>query len=103
PHTLTPHIYTLSLHDALPISIMRDSIKFTWAGILRGFYLLMWSLLLFFPAVYKGIGYALTDYLIVDFPILTASEAITESRQMMRDRKSTRLNSSHVSISYAVF
>src|SRR5699024_7540454 len=47
----------------------------------------MWSLLLFFPAVYKGIGYALTDYLIVDFPILTASEAITESRRMMRGRK----------------
>lgn len=29
----------------------------------------------------------MTDYLIIDFPILTASEAITESRRMMRGRK----------------
>src|SRR5207249_11129418 len=31
------------------------------------------------------------------------SEPIIERQRMMRDRKSTRLNSSHVSISYAVF
>ncbi|WP_016896385.1 DUF975 family protein [Aerococcus viridans] len=77
----------IRIHRDIIGPIIRDSIKFAWAGLLRGFYLLMWSLLLFFPAIYKSIGYALTDYLIVDFPILTASEAITESRRMMRGRK----------------
>lgn len=67
--------------------IMRDSIKFAWSVILRGFYLLMWSLLFFFPVIYKSIAYALTDYLIIDFPALTVSEAISESRRMMRGRK----------------
>lgn len=78
---------SIRIHRDIIGPIMRDSIKFTWAGFLRGFYLLMWSLLLFIPAVYKSIGYAMTDYLIIDFPILTASEAITESRRMMRGRK----------------
>src|SRR5689334_24694936 len=36
-------------------------------------------------------------------PCLTRSPASSESRSSRRDRKSTRLNSSHSSISYAVF
>src|SRR5699024_12692672 len=57
--TATTEIYTLSLHDALPIFM--DTC--------------------FHPAVAVGIGH----------------------RHHRTDRKSTRLNSSHVSISYAVF
>src|SRR6267142_3792661 len=57
--TATTEIYTLSLHDALPIS-----------------------------------GPPL-------FPGLTGAEICNTSRP--GDRKSTRLNSSHMSISYAVF
>src|SRR3970282_2851319 len=60
--TATTEIYTLTLHDALPISASR------WAGIGA-------SMGLFSPI--SGTGVA--------------------------DRKSTRLNSSHVEISYAVF
>src|SRR5438876_9724224 len=60
--TAPPEIYTLSLHDALPILAL--------------------PLELYFPR--RGP---------ISFP---ASNAIT-------DRKSTRLNSSHPSISYAVF
>src|SRR5207249_10920829 len=69
PHTAPTEIYTLSLHDALPIScrsgfrrvrpvarVVLYSAAFSWGGPRPG-----------------------------------------------RDRKSTRLNSSHVSISYAVF
>src|SRR6202047_5572579 len=59
--TATTEIYTLSLHDALPISRARTGLR---AG--------------------------------VDF------EAV-EERRGTRDRKSTRLNSSHRTISYAVF
>src|SRR5438477_8381269 len=63
--TATTEIYTLSLHDALPI--------------------------------YKGI----------DLPLLAHHAAVTANATDVasneRDRKSTRLNSSHMSISYAVF
>src|SRR6267142_6199489 len=56
--TATTEIYTLSLHDALPISARRSA---------RGPWIACWR------------------------------------RTRCRDRKSTRLNSSHMSISYAVF
>src|SRR2546421_5724577 len=64
--TATTEIYTLSLHDALPIS--------------RG---------LFHRAVLQSGGFE---------PF-----AFVPSRRVQRDRKSTRLNSSHDQISYAVF
>src|SRR6266513_3596830 len=57
--TATTEIYTLSLHDALPISSWRRRVP--------------------------------------------SSCACCRHRRRRRDRKSTRLNSSHVSISYAVF
>src|SRR5256885_13179617 len=74
--TATTEIYTLSLHDALPI--------FGWT---------------------YSVADASTDY-------LAQGESATESftvalspwaRRPRRDRKSTRLNSSHLVISYAVF
>src|SRR5690349_22730288 len=65
--TATTEIYTLSLHDALPISPTIDNLV-TW------------------------------DFAGITEPAL----ALTGSR-LVPDRKSTRLNSSHVEISYAVF
>src|SRR5205809_4090767 len=65
----TTQIYTLSLHDALPISdqpVATDVIR--WKG----------------------------------FPLLIAARHPT-NKKAIRDRKSTRLNSSHGYISYAVF
>src|SRR5438874_8240208 len=61
--TATTEIYTLSLHDALPISV-------------RGF-----------SSGGGGAGWS----------------AAGAAHPIRRDRKSTRLNSSHVEISYAVF
>src|SRR6195952_5967786 len=58
--TATTEIYTLSLHDALPISSHRGPL----------------------PALRRG---------------------HRRLRRFRRDRKSTRLNSSHLGISYAVF
>src|SRR5438067_13370354 len=61
----TPDIYTLSLHDALPISrVARSSVAGTTVG---------------------------------------GAQPSTGAGPRTTDRKSTRLNSSHVSISYAVF
>src|SRR5215471_1939814 len=65
-HTATTETYTLSLHDALPISPRWGA---TGASVL---------------------------------PAARCSSALMASR-FGRDRKSTRLNSSHVEISYAVF
>src|SRR5689334_23639252 len=64
--TATTEIYTLSLHDALPISEERDE--------LNGLY-----------------------------ECILCASCSTACPSSSRDRKSTRLNSSHSSISYAVF
>src|SRR5437868_15522960 len=84
----TPHIYTLSLHDALPISLRycrRGSFSLGFGGPKD------WAA----PASKqvefqnRGIGNVFAS---------DSTRAIPGG-----DRKSTRLNSSHVSISYAVF
>src|SRR2546427_8529640 len=67
--TATTEIYTLSLHDALPISTVRH------AGVL--------------PVTQP------------DSPDPEEADAHTDHES--QDRKSTRLNSSHSQISYAVF
>src|SRR3712207_7117460 len=74
--TATTEIYTLSLHDALPISC--------------------------------GLGYEVPDYVLhrasslVD-GALTFGAGPRHLEDAVEDRKSTRLNSSHANISYAVF
>src|SRR3989442_2178386 len=75
--TATTEIYPLSLHDALPISLRL--MKCTC-----GFPNAVWE------AVVKSVHR-------VPMPITTSAPRAS------RDRKSTRLNSSHVRISYAVF
>src|SRR3712207_8001105 len=69
--TATTEIYTLSLHDALPISLEDRRLVMREAP--SSSYRLGWSLYELGSAVAR------------------------------RDRKSTRLNSSHANISYAVF
>src|SRR5438309_6003262 len=70
----TTEIYTLSLHDALPIFVLNDRV-----------------------VVQAGAGIVADSEPAREF-------AETEAKaQAVLDRKSTRLNSSHSSISYAVF
>src|SRR5437660_12929917 len=71
----TTEIYTLSLHDALPISRLVEALDAT-DPILGG-------------GLYFG-------------PVLDM-RWLTRHPSHVEDRKSTRLNSSHVAISYAVF
>src|SRR5438477_8595188 len=66
--TATTEIYTLSLHDALPISAVRPGCD--------------------------GMPGCVSRH---------RSHRSRDYRPSRRDRKSTRLNSSHMSISYAVF
>src|SRR3712207_8144930 len=83
--TATTEIYTLSLHDALPISndshvVLRASIKEVKRNIV------------FIEArLYNKEGDLCTEALCTYFVF------------PQEDRKSTRLNSSHANISYAVF
>src|SRR5258705_1189642 len=71
--TATTEIYTLSLHDALPILTI--------------------STLRYEPALQPSIVIRLSD----------SGVGIEEDDLSRIDRKSTRLNSSHLGISYAVF
>ena len=57
------------------------------AGILVPLYTFFWSLLFWIPGVIKSYAYAMTNYIIKDNPDMTANEAITESRRLMRGNK----------------
>src|SRR3712207_9268085 len=81
--TAPTEIYTLSLHDALPISRI---FHFMSLGAISG-------VVLSFPAAFV-FGPVAAGVLLV----LSAVNFVAAG-----DRKSTRLNSSHANISYAVF
>src|SRR2546430_13400330 len=74
--TATTEIYTLSLHDALPISAPSRT-----SG-----------------SISRPVRYGMAR--LIEAEIAAAREA---HRGQQTDRKSTRLNSSHSQISYAVF
>src|SRR5207245_8877468 len=89
----TPHLHPLSLHDALPIFIEPD------VNVMQGADET--------PAgPERGGGTAVLDAVVAEPVVISVlqdehREPFVEIRA--RDRKSTRLNSSHGSISYAVF
>src|SRR3712207_8372348 len=74
--TATTEIYTLSLHDALPILAGDAALLDGEAGAVTG-------------------GVDVLDAL--------HARVAVDREEPLRDRKSTRLNSSHANISYAVF
>src|SRR3712207_9251669 len=82
--TATTEIYTLSLHDALPIYALFSlalEITRTWTASL--------SPITWITTPQKRVA--------------VAPKCAHASRGYQKDRKSTRLNSSHANISYAVF
>src|SRR3712207_8225747 len=80
--TATTEIYTLSLHDALPICLRRRA-----------------------QALARGDGRLPRPRHHQRLPAVAQPGAVDRAGQghPARDRKSTRLNSSHANISYAVF
>src|SRR5690606_41642827 len=99
-YTETTDIYTLSLHDALPIlacfqALIKKSLpNHNTTGVANAH-----IISLAYGAFIKNIPY-----------IKTGKDKITAQKvflfsflYFLSDRKSTRLNSSHVKISYAVF
>src|SRR3712207_7788015 len=91
--TATTEIYTLSLHDALPIS--------TFHKILTNKSFRMHSIVSqsdVTESLYLG------DLLSADYENDTDRfKGVLKEKDVLIDRKSTRLNSSHANISYAVF
>src|SRR5690242_21716204 len=85
--SMTMQLYTLSLHDALPIFMLVVA-----AGLMiRSF----WAL------SHVNTGFR-PDHIVS--ARITPDESFCDNTQRcLADRKSTRLNSSHMSISYAVF
>lgn len=57
------------------------------ARFLRVMYVFLWSLLLIIPGIIANFSYAMTGYILAEHPELTAGEAITRSKEMMRGRK----------------
>src|SRR5947209_15170107 len=89
--TATSEIYTLSLHDALPIFMIQSFAS-------MGITMVMWWL----------VGYSLcfsggADGIYGNFHLAFLRNVGIHSIYAPSDRKSTRLNSSHANISYAVF
>src|SRR5690606_41351940 len=98
----TPSIYSLSLHDALPILLILDDF-----GLQPLDQNLRLALLQILEDRYGKRPIAVASQLPVAewYNYLgepTLADAILD-RLTAKDRKSTRLNSSHVKISYAVF
>src|SRR5699024_12152926 len=92
----TPAVCPLSLHDALPISLIRGllGLKKPSGG----------KLLLGDGLKSTQIGYVpQQDAVQKDSPASVYEVTLSGCLNARGDRKSTRLNSSHVSISYAVF
>src|SRR5205814_6797559 len=99
--TPPPHIYTLSLHDALPISSntqLRSHVAWKLLYV-RARELSKEVLIVSSDAQIRSVAHG------VKFRVATSLEASSPAkpRPASRDRKSTRLNSSHLGISYAVF
>src|SRR3712207_7119614 len=80
--TATTEIYTLSLHDALPISATGGNYSITTSALANGTYTIT----------------AMATDAAGNNSVVSAALPVT-----IEDRKSTRLNSSHANISYAVF
>ena len=54
---------------------------------LQQLYILLWTLLLIVPGVVKALSYAMTPYILRDYPELSRRAAIHLSREMMADNK----------------
>src|SRR5690606_41440640 len=88
------YISTLSLHDALPISLSAINPEEYHALFLPGGHGPLWDL-----ATDEICARIILDFYNSGKPVA----AVCHGPAALIDRKSTRLNSSHVKISYAVF
>lgn len=85
--------YLLNQHDQTEFSFSDLFSEFNRFGqgfaqkFLRSLYCFLWSFLFIIPGIIKSYSYAMTPYIMAENPEMTASEAITASRQMMDGHK----------------
>src|SRR5205807_8984993 len=99
-HPPPPHPYTLSLHDALPIFAPSTSVMSGGPAIDPGFTYAFTNAGL---VVLFGVGAVLLGIALLTLAIAGRAAPTWVRALNALDRKSTRLNSSHLVISYAVF
>lgn len=58
-----------------------------WGMFLMGLFVNLWALLLIVPGIIKAYAYAMTPYILVDNPELSANQAINLSKKMMKGHK----------------
>ncbi len=58
-----------------------------WGNVLKIIFTYLWMLLLIVPGIIKSLSYAMTNYILIDNPELSANEAIERSMAMMRGHK----------------
>ena len=72
-------------------NLFRDSFgrwgRKAWGMFLMNFFISLWSLLLIIPGFIKYYAYALTPYILIDNPELSANQAINLSQKMMKGHK----------------
>src|SRR2546430_14779888 len=87
--TATTEIYTLSLHDALPISAEKE-------GFFTGRFVIN-------PFSGEKLAIWVGNFVLLEYGTGAVMAVPAHDERDFEDRKSTRLNSSHSQISYAVF
>lgn len=86
-------LYLLKQHDGEITSVKELFSQFDRFGqgflqmLLRSLFIFLWTLLLVIPGLIKSYAYAMTPFIMAENPDMTAREAITMSKQMMRGHK----------------
>lgn len=85
--------FNLNLYDGKAASLRDLFSQFHRFGaaflmnLLMSIYLFFWSMLFFIPGIVKTYSYAMTPYILLEHPELSANDAITRSRFMMDGNK----------------
>lgn len=85
--------FLLNQHDGAPIAFSDLFSQFDRFGagfaqaFLRGLYVFLWTLLFIIPGIVKSLSYAMTPFLMAEYPELSAGQAITLSRKIMDGHK----------------
>ena len=86
-------IFNLKLVDHKEVSLSDLFSQFHRLGdgfcmnFMVGLFKFLWTLLFIIPGIIKTYSYAMTPYILAEHPDMTATEAITESRQVMDGNK----------------
>lgn len=86
--------FLLKQHDGKEANFGDLFSKFDYFGtgfaqhFLRGLYVALWGMLLIIPGIVKSYAYSMTPFILAENPNLTASQAITLSKELMDGHKS---------------